>query len=215
VLGNSILHGVGASSPSRGCAALAAAAIGGGVVGTDAWVGAAGDLSDQIAGYLVGSAPDLVLVHTATRDAQLVAAGAATIGDAVGATERDVDAIHRAWPTSVVVVMGPWGPYDELEGALSGSTWHGSLYVSIRPTYLMAANRLSDGSHPNDAGHASLAAAIVAAVPQLVPTPTFTPTPTPIPSPTPTMLSLPVPTVPADWQRMRAPMLRQRRPSSG
>ena len=203
IFGNSILHGIGASTPANGCSALFAAAIGGSVTAYGNWVGTSFDLSANLGLYLVGTSPDVVLVHTATRDAETV-----SVADVVATTASNTARIAAAWPASKVLVLGPWGPASDLNTALPGAMQGGAVYVPLVRIFMNEANRVPDGQdfagHPNDAGHAAIARTVLASLPPLP----AQPTPTPVPTATPQ--TWPLPSLQSGWQRGYFPNVRRR-----
>jgi hypothetical protein len=189
VLGNSVVHGVGASSEATGCASVAALAIGGTVGGIGAWVGGSQNLSDSFDQLVAGPTPDLVVVHTATRDLPSpdddFDAFSSKVGGAISATCSNVARLHDRWRDAAVVVLGPWftaagHPLDlGLAQALADRCGYLSLSPFWAPQYLNGAA----GDHPNDAGHAAIGGAIARVAQPSLPMPTLTPTPTATPRP--------------------------------
>jgi hypothetical protein len=200
VFGNSILHDVGASSHARGATTLVAAALGAEVTGRDDWVGGGGDLLNHMDEYLVGPVPDLVLIHTATRDVD------APIEDTVAVAQQIVGRISVAWGAKVVV-MGPWGTDvgHPLERALASGLAGRAGFVPVGGVFAVLEDHTGgDDWHPNDLGHDAIARLLIAAASQQGVQPTE-----PLPTPTPTALPRPVPTVLPGWTRLHMPFSAQ------
>jgi lysophospholipase L1-like esterase len=193
VLGNSILHGVGASSPNTAAAAVLAAGLEGRVDGVDAWVGSTSQLASALDTLLTDSPLDLVLVHTATRDVEEDPPAIAALH------QRIVDRIGAAWHAPVLV-LGPWGtdPSHPLDHALASALAGRAGYVSLAPIFAVEDLRVGgDDWHPNDRGHAAIAAALRSALDARGGLP---------PLPTPTVVPGPLVTPLAGWRRAHLPI---------
>src|SRR5262249_48372095 len=130
VLGNSILHAVGATEPSKGCGAVLATILGGRIDGVDEWVGGGASLLTEIDGLLVGPAPGWVATHTATGEVDQ------PLADSVAQTAANLDRIAGRWRAPVVVV-GPWGTEagHPLDVALAHSLAGRAGYVSLASVF--------------------------------------------------------------------------------
>lgn len=208
VFGNSILHGVGASSAEAGCANRVAAALGGRVDGAAQWVGSTSTLLGHLPGLLTGSSPALVLVHSTTRDRD------DPVEPTVARTQAIVAQIRAAW-TAGVVVLGPWAAWDDhpLDLALAAGLAGRAPFVSLAPVWMVDELRSGgDEFHPNDRGHAEIARRIIPVSRAVIPTATATSTrtatatATPTRTATPTMIPVPLPTKHPEWSRSFFPV---------
>src|SRR5439155_5022335 len=108
-------------------------------------VGGGEGLLAKLDGLLVGAAPDLVVIHTATHDVEL------PIMETLAQAQVTISRIAAAWRTRVVV-MGPWGtePGHPLDRALARGLAGRAAYVSMAPIYAVDDDHLGgDDWHPN------------------------------------------------------------------
>ena len=159
--GSSILHGVGASSPSTDCLSLVAAAGGYQIVDQPEWAGSSGELLAKLDTWPMEPPVDIVVLHTATHDAGTPTAQVVVNADAI------ISRIKSSWG-SRVLLLGSWGapPQDALDTALANlAADDGVAFVSLTQIYADPALRLGgDNWHPNDLGHERLAEAMLDAL---------------------------------------------------
>lgn len=170
-IGDSLTGGWFASSPSASYAERVTAALGG--VRLDAGNRYGWTLAHS-ASLMVGAPPpaaDVVVIELGTNDDSATAAQVSAIYGWTLAT------IRRASPAARLVCLGPWrgadyAAIDEVERvACIGA---GGRFVDLAPLFADGAlhgpagratyHGPGDEFHPNDAGHAAIAAAVEAAV---------------------------------------------------
>ena len=159
--GSSILHGVGASGPSTTCVNVVARACGADLIDRPEWAGSSKDLLAKLDGWLSGPQANLVVLHTATHDLDRPVEAAAFDTQAV------IQQIQAQWG-SQILLLGTWGtpanhPLDIAMSAVAAA--QGATFVPLASIYAVTSLHTGgDNWHPNDLGHARIAAAMLAAL---------------------------------------------------
>ena len=127
---------------------------------------------------MVDAAPDLAVIELGTNDCS----GGTTVPTDLATFESDyhliLDTIRFMKPNAAIVMLGIWrerpasGPYDAVIARLASE--YGAQFVSLEtvsddpamygPDGVTTFNGTSDSFHPNDAGHAAIAAAVETAI---------------------------------------------------
>ena len=182
--GNSILHGTGASAPARGCVPLLTAALGLSAVERPEWTGDSNEMLGKIDRWLTGPRADIVLLNTSTHDVN----NNVPVAQAVANSQTIVARISAMWGARVVLI-GPWGVDSDnpLNAALGRASFPaGVRFVPLAPAWIAPGSHVGgDGYHPNDAGHALIAAILQPVVRDLqesISPPPATSTPSPVPA---------------------------------